>query len=97
VETVTGGFTNALQAGHATYPNPVGFLPRHGWYGNLLTVIFASSVVTAIGVVASVFGRRRGASHERRQLRTAPAVGPAKVLCAGFSLGGTERDLGIPW
>ncbi len=56
-----------LQAGHATYPNPVGFLPRHGWYSNLLTVIFALSVVTAIGVVASVFARRRGASHERRQ------------------------------
>jgi len=45
----------------------VGFLPRHGWYSNLLTVIFALSVVTAIGVVASVFARRRGASPERRQ------------------------------
>jgi hypothetical protein len=39
---------------------------RHGWYSNLLTVIFALSVVTAIGVVASVFARRRGASRDRR-------------------------------
>jgi hypothetical protein len=124
---ITGGFTNALQAGHVTYPNPVGFLPRHGWYSNLLTVIFALSVVTAIGVVASVFARRRGASPERRlaasdsqdlssvwvamttKLTKDPLSpgwlwtarrrvrGLAKVLCAGFSLRGTERDLGIPW
>ena len=65
--TVTGGLTNALQAGHATYPNPVGFLPRHGWYSDLLTVIFVLAVFTVIAVVASVFARRRGASPERRQ------------------------------
>jgi len=65
--TVTGGLTNALQAGGATYPNPVGFLPRHGWYSHLLTVIFVLAVLTVIGVVASVFARRRGASPERRQ------------------------------
>jgi hypothetical protein len=59
--------TNALQAGRATYPNPVGFLPRHGWYSDLLRVIFILAVVTAILVVASVFARRRGASPERRQ------------------------------
>jgi hypothetical protein len=65
--TVTGGLTNALQAGHATYPNPTGFLPRHGWYSDLLRMIFILAVVTAILVVASVFARRRGASPERRQ------------------------------
>jgi hypothetical protein len=65
--TVTGGLTNALQAGDATYPNPVGFLPRHGWYSDLLTVIFVLAVFTVIAVVASVFARRRGASPERRQ------------------------------
>jgi hypothetical protein len=65
--TVTGGLTNALQAGHATYPNPVGFLPRHGWYSDLLAVIFILAVLTLIAVVASVFARRRGASPERRQ------------------------------
>ena len=65
--TVTGGLTNALQAGHATYPNPVGFLPRHGWYSDLLTVIFVLAIFTVIAVVASVFARRRGATPERRQ------------------------------
>jgi hypothetical protein len=65
--TVTGGLTNALQAGHATYRNPVGFLPRHGWYSGLLTVIFVLAVLTAIAVVASVFARRRDATPERRQ------------------------------
>jgi hypothetical protein len=65
--TVTGGLTNALQAGDATYPNPVGFLPRHGWYSDLLTVIFVLAILTVIAVVASVFARRRGASPERRQ------------------------------
>jgi hypothetical protein len=64
---VTGGLTNALQAGGATYLNPAGFLPRHGWYSDLLTVIFVLAVLTAIAVVASVFARRRGASPERRQ------------------------------
>ena len=65
--TVTGGLTNALHAAGATYPNPVGFLPRHGWYSDLLTVIFILAVFTVIAVVASVFARRRDASPERRQ------------------------------
>ena len=65
--TVAGGLTNALQAGHATYPNPTGFLPRHGWYSDLLKVIFVLAIITVIAVVASVFARRRGASPERRQ------------------------------
>ena len=45
----------------------MGFLPRHGWYSDLLTVIFVLAVLTVIAVVASVFARRRGASPERRQ------------------------------
>ena len=65
--TVTGGLTSALQAGHATYPNPTGFLPRHGWYSDLLKVIFVLAIITVIAVVASVYARRRGASPERRQ------------------------------
>jgi hypothetical protein len=64
---VTGGFSNAIDAAGAAYPNPVGFLPRHGWYSDLLKVIVILAVVTAIAVVASVFARRRGASPERRQ------------------------------
>jgi len=65
--TVDGGITNALVDAHVAYPNPVGFLPRHGWYSDLLAVIFVLAVLTAIAVAASVFARRRGAGPERRQ------------------------------
>ena len=65
--TVDGGITNAIADAHVAYPNPVGFLPRHGWYSDLLAVIFVLAVLTVIAVVASVFARRRGAGPERRQ------------------------------
>src|SRR5580658_5528439 len=45
---ITGGLTNALDADHADYPNPVGILPRHGWYSDLLVVILALGVVTGM-------------------------------------------------
>jgi hypothetical protein len=87
--TVTGGLTNALQAGHATYPNPVGFLPRHGWYSDLLAVIFVLAIFTVIAVVASVFARRRGASPERRQqlawLGYVGALTVTWILCLGLA------------
>jgi hypothetical protein len=65
--TVDGGITNAIADAHVAYPNPVGFLPRHGWYSDLLAVIFILAIPTVIAVVASVFARRRGATPERRQ------------------------------
>ena len=64
---ITGGLTNALDAAHADYPNPSGFLPRHGWYSDFLMVIFVLGIVTGILVLASVFARRRGASPELRK------------------------------
>jgi hypothetical protein len=74
--TITGGLTNALQAARATYPNPFGVFPRHGWYSRFLAVIFALAVVTGVLVVASVFARRRGASIEvRKQLAWLGYVG----------------------
>jgi hypothetical protein len=74
--TITGGLTNALQAARATYPNPFGVFPRHGWYSGFLAVIFALAVVTGVLVVASVFARRRGASIEvRKQLAWLGYVG----------------------
>jgi hypothetical protein len=57
--TVTGGLTNALDAAHADYPNPFPVFPRHGWYSDLLLVIFVLGIVTGMLVVASVFVRRR--------------------------------------
>ena len=83
--TISGGISNAIQAAHAQYPNPIGFLPRHGWYSDLLTVIFVLAVLTVIAVVASVFARRRGASPERRQqlawLGYVGALTVAWILC----------------
>jgi hypothetical protein len=99
--TVTGGLTNALQAGHATYPNPVGFLPRHGWYSDLLTVIVALAIVTAIAVVASVFARRRGASPERRQqlawLGYVGALTVAWILSMGLASWLVPATFGHGW
>ena len=83
--TISGGISKAIQAAHAQYPNPIGFLPRHGWYSDLLTVIFVLAVLTVIAVAASVFARRRGASPERRQqlawLGYVGALTVAWILC----------------
>ena len=88
--TVDGGITNAIIDAHVAYPNPVGFLPRHGWYSDLLAVIFVLAVLTAIAVAASVFARRRGASPERRQqlawLGYVGALTVAWILAMGLSV-----------
>jgi hypothetical protein len=79
--TISGGITNALGAVGAEYPNPVSFLPRHGWYSDLLLAIFVLGVFTAIAVVASVFARRRYATPERRQqLRWLGYVGALTIV-----------------
>ena len=64
---ISGGITNALNAPGVSYPNPLGVLPRHGWFSALLAGIFFLALVTGLLIVASVFVRRRGASPERRQ------------------------------
>jgi hypothetical protein len=64
---VTGGITNALDAAGVAYPNPLGVLPRHGWFSGLLGGIFILALVTGLLAVTSVFVRRRGASPERQQ------------------------------
>jgi hypothetical protein len=80
---ITGGFTNALQAAKVTYPNPLGILPRHGWYSDLLRVLFVLAILTAVLVVASVFARRRGANTElRKQLAWLGYVGLMTVVSA---------------
>jgi hypothetical protein len=64
---ISGGVTDALNGPGVSYPNPLGVLPQHGWFSDLLTGIFVLAVVTCLLVIASVFVRRRGASTERRQ------------------------------
>ena len=79
---ISGGLTNALVAANATYPNPFGFLPRHGWYSGLLKLSFVLGIVTGVLVIASVFVRRRGASYElRRQVAWLGYVGALTILC----------------
>jgi signal transduction histidine kinase len=65
--TIVGGFTNAVQAAGATYPNPLGIFPRHGWFSAFVGASFILALITGVLVVASVFVRRRGASAELRQ------------------------------
>ena len=64
---ISGGLTNALNGPKASYPNPLGVLPQHGWFSGLLAGIFVLAFVTGLLIVASVFVRRRGASIERRE------------------------------
>jgi hypothetical protein len=72
-----------LAAANATYPNPLGFLPRHGWYSDLLRLSFVLGIVTGVLVIASVFVRRRGAGTElRKQLAWLGYVGALTVLWA---------------
>jgi hypothetical protein len=80
---ISGGLTNALDAAKVSYPNPLGFLPRHGWYSDLLKLSFVLGIVTGVLVIASVFVRRRGASTElRKQLGWLGYVGALTVLWA---------------
>ncbi len=79
--TISGGFTNALDTAKASYRNPYGILPPHGWYSGLLKVIFILGIVIALLVIASVIVRRRGASTElRKQLAWLGYVGVMTVV-----------------
>ena len=98
---ITGGITNSLDAAGAAYPNPLGVLPRHGWFSGLLTGIFFLAVVTGLLIVASVFVRRRGASPERRQqlawlgyVGALTAVWAALLLLSGAIAGQGDNWLG---
>jgi len=60
----------------ATYPNPLGVFPRHGWFSGFLLVTLFLGLVTLVLVGASVFARRRTASAElRKQLAWLGYVG----------------------
>ena len=61
---ISGGLTNALDAAGVSYPNPVGFLPRYGWFSVLIAVIFALALVCASPVGG--LGLRAAARRQRR-------------------------------
>jgi hypothetical protein len=87
--TISGGFTDALQAAGVTYLNPLGIFPRHGWFSAFVGVTFFVAVATGALVVASVFVRRRGASTElRQQLAWLGYVGAMTAAWAAVLLAG---------
>ena len=86
--TVSGGITNAVQAAGATYPNPLGIFPRHGWFSALIGAIFVLALITGVLVMASVFVRRRRAGAElRQQLAWLGYVGAMTALWAAVLIG----------
>jgi len=79
--TFISGLTDVLEKTGASYPNPLGIFPRHGWFSGFLAVIDGLIPVCAVLSVASVFARRRGASIERRkQLAWLGYVGVLTVI-----------------
>src|SRR3984957_4878305 len=82
---VSGGLTNAFDAANVSYPNPLGFLPRNGWYGDLLKLILVLGLATGVLVIASVFARRRRAGTElRKQLAWLGYVAALTALWAAL-------------
>jgi signal transduction histidine kinase len=92
--TISGGITNAVQAAGATYPNPLGIFPRHGWFSALIGSIFALALITGVLVLASVFVRRRRADAERRQQLA--WLGYVGVLTAAWAAVLTGASLVLP-
>ena len=100
--SVSGGLTNVLDDARASYPNPLGIFPRHGWFSGFVAAVAAAAIVVGALVVASVFVRRRGASPERRkQLEWLGYVGAVAlfwvvllVIGAASGLGGSDPAIG---
>jgi hypothetical protein len=68
-QKISGGLTDVLDNAHAhaSYPNPVGIIPQHGWGAGFVALAVLLTVAAALTAVASVFARRRAASAERRK------------------------------
>jgi hypothetical protein len=64
---ISGGLTNILDDSKASYPNPLGIFPQHGWFAGFVAAVVVATFAAALCAVASVFARRRGASPERRK------------------------------
>ena len=64
---ISGGLTDILDDSKASYPNPLGIFPRHGWFAGFVAAVVIATFAAALCAVASVFARRHGASPERRK------------------------------
>jgi hypothetical protein len=64
---ISGGLTDILDDSHASYPNPLGIFPQHGWFAGFVAAVVIATFAAALCAVASVFVRRRGAGPERRK------------------------------
>src|ERR1700683_5172499 len=78
---ISGGLTDILDDSKASYPNPLGIFPQHGWFGGFVAAVVVATFAAALCAVASVFARRRGASPElRKQLAWLGYVGIVTVF-----------------
>ena len=78
---ISGGLTDILDDSKASYPNPLGIFPQHGWFGGFVAAVVIATFAAALCAVASVFARRRGASPElRKQLAWLGYVGIVTVF-----------------
>ena len=78
---ISGGLTDILDDSRASYPNPLGIFPQHGWFAGFVAAVAAATFAAALCAVASVFARRRGASPElRKQLAWLGYVGIVTVF-----------------
>ncbi len=95
---VSGGLTDILDDSKASYPNPLGFFPQHGWFSGFVFAVVVATMAAAVSVVTSVFARRRGASPElRKQLAWLGHVGLLTViwilvLAPGAAINPGSRD-----
>jgi hypothetical protein len=97
-QVISGGLTEVLDNAHASYRNPVGIIPAHGWGAGFVAVAALLTVAAGLTAVASVFARRRAANAERRkQLEWlgyvgALTLGLVAVLLLGVIFGGGRVD-----
>jgi uncharacterized membrane protein YhaH (DUF805 family) len=78
---ISGGLTDILDDSRASYPNPLGIFPQHGWFAGFVAAVVVGTFAAALLAVASVFARRRGAGPElRKQLAWLGYVGIVTVF-----------------
>ncbi len=104
-QVISGGLTDVLDNAQASYRNPVGIIPQHGWGAGFVAMSVLLTVVAALTSVLSVFTRRRTANSERRkQLKWLGFVGAVTlslitVLLIGviFDGGGSDWVGNLLW